>query len=133
MSAPSTPGRRKIEPPRDLTPEERRILERLLSYAFPGGDELREQLVGTKVDGACTCGCPTVDLLPERSERLRAPVRRQIPIEATGRDTDGGQLGVLLHVIDGYLSELEIYSPDGQPICGYPEPDALQIFSPELP
>jgi hypothetical protein len=119
--------------PRDLTPAERQILERLLSFPFPGRDELRDQLRETKVGGLCTCGCPTLDLLTEQLDHLRAPVRRRVPIEASYDDADGDQVSILLHVVNGYLNELEFYRPDGQDIRAYPTPERLRIFSPEIP
>jgi hypothetical protein len=132
MSDSSIPHRSEVNPPRDLTPTEHQILERLLSYAFPGRDELRDQLLETKVGGVCTCGCPTLDLVTESLEHLRAPVRRRVPIEASYDDADGGQVSILVHVVNGFLNELEFYRPDGQDIRAYPVLERLRIFSPEI-
>jgi hypothetical protein len=34
---------------------------------------------------------------------------------------------ILLHVLDGYLSEIEVYRPDGELLQQVPEPSSLAI------
>jgi hypothetical protein len=57
----------KIDPPRPLSPEERLMLDLVLSSDFAGVDDLREQVKSALVVGGCDCGCPTVDLRVERT------------------------------------------------------------------
>jgi hypothetical protein len=47
----------------------------------------------------------------------------RIPVETTGEGTDGVGIRVLLHVLDGYLNELEIFVMDGQLLNAFPDPD----------
>jgi hypothetical protein len=113
--------------PRALVEEERAILEFLLAEGFPGRDELRAQLDHLVVTGpACACGCESVALAVER----RAPpaaVDERVPTEALGRDAQGTEVGVLLHVIDGYMAELEFFSLADAKGFGRTTLDSLQL------
>jgi hypothetical protein len=99
--------------PRALTPHERAVLNLLLSELFPGRDELRQQAEDVKVRGRRACGCDTVDLWVEEKSTQPAPVLNRVPCEATS--AAGPATDVLLHVVDGWLSELEVYRHDGEP------------------
>lgn len=115
-------------PLRELTAKERAVLEFMLQPDFPGRDELRQQLDVTRVCGESGRGDPTIDLYVDRTSAPPAPVKRRIPIEARGRDPDGIGLEVLLHVLDGYMSELEVYREDSGSTT-MPNPDGLALFS----
>jgi hypothetical protein len=98
---------------RSLIPEERAILEFLLVKPFPGRDQLLAQLDQVSVAGStCGCGCESVGLTVNGSAPP-ASVSERVPTEAFGADPSGEQVGVLLHVIDGYMAELEFYSMRG--------------------
>ncbi len=112
------------ELPRALTTLERAVLNLLLSEAFPGRDELRQQAEDVKVKGRCSCGCDTVDLLVEEKSRQPAPVSNRVPVEATS--TAGPATDVLLHVVDGLLNELEVYRHDGGHAT-LPDPSCLKL------
>ena len=56
-----------------------------------------------------------------------AVVDARVPIEAHGEDPAGNQVGVLLFVDDGYLSEVEVYSIAGDRFGGVPDPRRLRI------
>jgi hypothetical protein len=43
-------------------------------------------------------------------------------------DEDGTTFHVLLHVVDGYIDELERYREDGRPIKGPIRPEALRLL-----
>jgi hypothetical protein len=60
----------------------------------------------------------------------RAPVRTRIPVEAEGVDQDGVPIHFLLHVVDGFAKELEIYREDSGPVRRLPSPDTLELFRP---
>ncbi len=98
--------------PRDLLPDERYMLDVLLSRPFDGRDELSAQASALSVKGPCTCGCPSIALAVDRSARP-APVRGMVA-EGVGLDVQGNVVGVLLFVDDdGYMSELEVYAFGG--------------------
>jgi hypothetical protein len=82
---------------RPLDDRERAILEKLLEPEFRGRDELRLQLDSVTArqlheDGTlklrCDPGSPS-------------PGKYNVPMEATWRDTDGGEGCVMLHLKDG--------------------------------
>lgn len=47
---------------------------------------------------------------------LGNPTKNRIPTEALIYDSDGALVNILLHVIDGYINELEIIRADGEPL-----------------
>lgn len=118
---------REVIPARPPNDEERAILNRLLSTPFPGRDELLRQANSVKVSNECDC-CPTITLMVDRLPLNKAEVKRRIPVEAEGVDQDGNTIHYLLHVIEGYLSELEVYREDSYCIRNLPNPDSLKLI-----
>ena len=57
----------------------------------------------------------------------RANVRERVPVEADAIDSDGQPVHVLLHVVDGYLNELELYRNDLKPVLSFPSSTELQV------
>ncbi|WP_374710308.1 DUF6984 family protein [Paraburkholderia terricola] len=53
-------------------------------------------------------------------ESASAPVTSRVPTELYGPDTDGVQISVLLHVVQGRCQEIEVYKIDGSPIRQMP-------------
>ena len=100
-----------------------RFLAQLLTATFHGKDEIAQQLAVTRgrvidADGSL-----------ELSVRNAPPasVARRVPVEAEAEDIDGITFHVLLHVVDGYVDELEVYREDGQSMKGPIQPDALRV------
>jgi hypothetical protein len=95
--------------PRDLSSDERYVLDVLLSRPFFGRDELREQVGHTRVTGlSCSCGCPSMNLAVDRPVAA-APTSGMVA-DGVGLDAGGKPVGALLFVDDdGYMSELEIF------------------------
>lgn len=120
---------RHLDPPRDLTPSERSLLFFLLESHFPGRDELKAQAQTAKVSGECVPGCPSIFLVVDREKVIPAPVTKRVPVEAEGADADGVKVHVLLHVVGGYLSELEMFREDPLPISIVPDPSGLRRVS----
>lgn len=118
-----------LESPRNLTRKEEELLLFLLSREFPGRDALRKQLNGLLVSGKCSCGCPSIMLLANKELAAPANVTRRVPIEAscaTGRD--GTEAHFMLHVVDGWLVELEAYRDDGSHAIDIPDISELRLF-----
>jgi len=93
---------------RPLTKEEKTLLESLISNGNSGAKQYASQIVNVSVVGACTCGCPTVDLaVGDREQRKAAP--SHILADFLGKTPDGIEVGVILHAREGEISELEIY------------------------
>jgi hypothetical protein len=51
-----------------------------------------------------------------------------VPVEAEYRDDDDCPVWVLLHVVNGFLDELEIVRADGQPLISPLIPERLNVY-----
>ena len=108
---------------RHLTVREQGIIDRLLEKAFPGRDEIYQQIQ--------QCLVRTIDA--EQSlgflvaENMHSQVKKRIPVEAEFQDADGVLIHILLHVVDGQVKELEIYKEDGSSIIESPDPSQLKV------
>jgi len=58
-----------------------------------------------------------------------AMVKRRIPIEAEAEDTDNMKIHILLHVVHGFMDEIEMYREDLQSIIEIPKPNALVLIN----
>jgi hypothetical protein len=117
----------RIVPLRDLTDEERALLDFLLQRDFEGRDALLVQAATVQTRGSsCGCGCPSFSLVPDVS-LTRATTNAGVVSDAHGTDPGGTPTGVLLFVKDGYLDDLEIYSADGGDFHGLPRVSALKL------
>jgi hypothetical protein len=108
---------------RELTSEERALLDRLLGEPFPGRDEIKSQLSRAQVRSTDADG--SLETRPQSG--ARAKVVHRIPVEATYSDVDGIPVQILLHVVDGKVSELEIYKVDGSAIQRRPSASELNV------
>jgi hypothetical protein len=105
-----------------LDPGNGRILAKLLTEPFPGRDEVARQIAvarGRTIDAEGSLALSAVEV-------PRASVVRRIPVEAEVEDVDGVTIHVLLHVVDGYIDESEIYRDDGAAVQA-PIRDALRV------
>jgi hypothetical protein len=114
-------------PPRELSQEELKIFERLLSAEFSGCAELRSQVSLARVFEECT-HCPTIGLLVDHVTAPKANVKGRVPVEAEVDDKDGVRIHLLLHVVNGFLNELEVFREDGSEIYQLPMPETLKIL-----
>jgi len=95
---------------------ERNLLDLLSSADFPGAGAVRQQL----------SACFVRPLDCDGSFQLRGPagpladVRYRVPVELYANDLDGIPIHVLLHVIDGLCSEVEIYKDAPTTILALP-------------
>jgi hypothetical protein len=119
MNIHGTDDIRALDPHRPLSSYERRILDTLLGLEFPGVAELRAQADTVVAYAECACGCRSA-LLNVGSEVTPVSTAKRMPVEGWGVDSDGASIYFLLHVIDGYLAELEIQREDSKPIQGFP-------------
>jgi len=89
--------------PRDLTEQERAILDFILDHEWEGVEQVREMLRGARATATCSCGCGSIDLSATPSPgKLRSPS----PVPAEGVTyVDGQPVNVLLFIDDdgGYL------------------------------
>ena len=54
----------------------------------------------------------------------------RIPVEGEFEDVDGVTIHILLHVVNGLVTELEVYKEDGSLVECLPKPESLRLFSP---
>jgi hypothetical protein len=101
---------------RELTGRERGLVKQLIEPDFIGAVQLREQLE--------VCEARTVDADGSFELRVknRSPARvfYRVPVELQARDRDGTPIRVLLHVIDGIASEIQVYKDAPTPIASWP-------------
>lgn len=117
-----------INPPRPLTPEEEGILNRLLSVEFQGQEELLRQAQSVRVSEECK-DCRSITTIVDNLPGNAATVKRRIPIEAEAVDVDGAKIHILLHVVYGYIDEIEIYREDLQSVKEIPKPNSLELIN----
>lgn len=101
---------------RDIRPEEADLVRALMSEDFPGRVELQLQLSNVVVKQIDENG----SLSLRTSAAVTAPVDRRIPVEAAYDDVDGIRVHLLLHVVDGFVDELEVYRDDSAPVISSP-------------
>jgi hypothetical protein len=101
---------------REPTAEEEGLLALLLSAEFAGKEAIARQLGSAQVRVIDSEG----SLALRVSSSERADVKHRIPVEAEAHDRDGVMVHMLLHVVDGVVSELEIYKEDSSPILDLP-------------
>ena len=99
---------------RDFNEQEKSILNELLSKPFKGIEILQKQLKYCKVNGRCTCGCLTVTLNASKDIR-EFPYPFRVPVEMHAKEQNELVI-VMLHVVNGYVYELEILRADSEPI-----------------
>jgi hypothetical protein len=102
-------GQPEFRPPSD---GERRVIAALLSSDFPARAALQGQWARALVRPIDADGSLEVEV--EGGPRAEVEVR--VPVEATVEDSDGVTIHVLLHVIDGYMREIEVYREDSEPV-----------------
>jgi hypothetical protein len=102
--------------PRGLRPDERALIEQLLAKPFPGRDEIASQLADTQVIAEGERDTRTLRFASPAVAAPMVPTKLRVPVEGIGDDEDAVPIQVLLHVVNGAVTELEIYRVDGQPI-----------------
>lgn len=109
-----------------MTPQERSYVNRLLHDDFPGKEELVRQLDEARVRTIDQNG--SLEILVRRGPRAR--VTRRIPVEGQFADADGVPIHILLHVLEGFASELEVYREDSSKVLAMPSADQLELVLP---
>jgi len=107
-----------------MTTIEKELFNLLLDSEFAGKDELKEQLENCQVESIDENGSLKIYV----KNNKRANVKRRIPIEAEGEDSDGITIHVLLHVVNGFADELEIYKDDSSKVIQTPNASGLRLI-----
>ena len=97
---------------RPLTASERALLDKLVETSFPGSNEIKAQLQSIKVRTIDDDG--SLELVSTSGPA--AKVTGRVPVEGELLDRDGVGVHVLLHVVGGRITELEVYKEDGSEV-----------------
>ncbi|HLM86866.1 MAG TPA: hypothetical protein VK272_11830 [Solirubrobacteraceae bacterium] len=95
-----------------------------MSTEFSGRDAVAEQVAVASVREIDDNG--SLEFAP--SDKTPAEVVRRIPVEAELDDSDGVTIHVLLHVVDGFLKELEVYRDDSGRVQRVLAPGDLRLM-----
>ena len=109
---------------RKPTPSEFSLLRRLLSKPFEGNEQIRAQLEFAQVaeiDSQHSLRFST------SRDATAAKTLERVPVEARATDGDGVTINVLLHVVDGFVHELEIYKDDSSGILVQPNAEEFDV------
>jgi hypothetical protein len=114
------------EDTRELTEYERSVANALLDMKFPGSEVLKKQF-----DHATARLMVTDDNYGSIVLTTKFPepanIKRRVPVTALTRDKSGGPVEILLHVVNGFVHELEFVRLDGKPMVGLPRLDILKV------
>lgn len=108
--------------PRPLSDAELELIEALLGASGSAGGRYLGQLVRVQVVGACSCGCPSIDLVVDGNP-IEGPPKALIVADA--ESPEGVPVGVILWVRGGALSGLEVHPWTGTDGVRLPRPEAL--------
>lgn len=112
---------------RPLTVTETKILLKLLEADFPGRDQLflqTQDITATDTGDSDNYG----SIYLHTNVVNKADVVQRIPVEAEVADSDNMSINILLHVMDGYLNELEVFKSDGTSILGEIDTDHMKVI-----
>jgi hypothetical protein len=120
-------------PARPLTPEEHELLCWVLEHGSEDVKSFLPQIKGIRAVRACTCGCPTIQLRVVDGVPMGTSNIGRVIGDLCGKTARGEIVGVLLFQDAGRLSELEVYSLDGEiqgntPEFGLPTIESLSPF-----
>ena len=107
------------------------LLKKLLERDFPGRDNLLRQLDGLSVKTVDEEGSLSIQvdsLAPSAEAKSRVVAEAYYCDEGDGIPCEGARGNVLLHVVKGELTEIEIYKVDGSPIEKGPSAEGLTLI-----
>ena len=111
---------------RSLSQEEIGLLEWLLTHGLSDASQYKLQIPKLRVVSRCGCGCPTIDFALAAA-RKNGP--SHIIADAEGISPEGVHVGVIVHVREDEISELEVYSLAGeQSRFSLPRPESLRAM-----
>jgi len=119
-------GATTIPDDRPASEPEAAIASWMLRNASQAGDlsDLEPSLIGLRVVGGCSCGCPSVDFVAGGQAAGASPVAN-----AHGTTAEGVAVGVILWERDASVSALEFYEL-GEPVRSLPLVDSLIAWPP---
>ncbi|WP_160680642.1 hypothetical protein [Clostridium sp. C8-1-8] len=70
----------QLDNPRELTYEEREVLDKMLSVEVEGKEIIEKQLETAEVTGYCTCGCKSINIKVSNNAP-KYPYPQRVPVE----------------------------------------------------
>jgi hypothetical protein len=107
------------------------LLKKLLERDFVGRDNLLRQLDGLSVKTLDEEGSLSIrvdPLAPSAEVKSRVVSEAYYCDEGDGIPREGARVNVLLHVVKGKLTEIEIYKDNGSPIKKGPSAEGLIFY-----
>ncbi len=95
-----------INPPRNMTADERQLLDYMIGLVPHAQAELRRQASAARVSGTCVCGCGTFDLVVD--PEVPSAFGIDTPASDAVGQGDDHVLEVLLFTAEGRLGGVEI-------------------------
>ena len=111
---------------RHLSSLESALVEQLLAPDFSGKDELIRQSADALAVTIDSDGSVRFRLGPSPPA---STIRSRVPTEGEFQDSDAVTVHVLLHVVDGYMHELEIYKEDGSQVLDWSQATCMKVFA----
>lgn len=112
---------------RELTQDEKWLIGILLREPFPGSDAILHQMRNCRVSEIDSNG----SLQIQATDGPHVVSKFRIPVEAEFIDSDGVTAHVLLHVVDGRVTELEVYKDDSSALVDkFPKNEDFTLFHP---
>jgi len=109
---------------REPTAVEGALLHRLLEADFPGRSELAALRRNVLVRIIDENGGSELESQIEG----KASVMKRVPVEAEGKDEDGANIHMHLHVNEGRPVELELFREDAVTVKRVPPPSAFELI-----
>ena len=109
---------------RELNLQEKEILNTLLEKDFKGRTEIKEQIHTATVRKCCDCGCNSIEFSITSNTVIPSTIR--VSVEASYFIKEK-PFQILLHVIKGKVSELELVSYSDLIATDYPKKDELKV------
>lgn len=124
-----------LDTPRPLNDWERGVLARVLSHPSEGREIAAVQAAETQVTVECM-DCPYIEMevrepVPLLEDGEGNPITADLPCELHGRDVDGMDYFVEVHLFDGRLYSFRCYRGDFEPWRSLPSPAGLELICKE--
>jgi hypothetical protein len=111
---------------RPLSEDEIALLQWLVDHGRPDAPKYRSQIPQLRVVSRCGCGCPSIDVAMGLSRKAGAS---HIIADGEAESPEGAHVGIILHVRDGEISELEVYSITGEDtVFTLPKPERITLW-----
>ncbi len=111
---------------RDINETESKWLETVLVPDFQGKDVIQNQLLSSKVEANYNSGFISLKFkVSHRIGKFNFDVR--VPVEMRAFQTDDVPYVFLLHIVEGYVDELEVFKADSSEILLPPDIDLSKV------